>query len=133
MWISKKKWKKLEIRITDLETEIFNQSSEKIAIELEGCMNRAMGSASHTSEENRKAVSGRKQPLSQKQYRELKKPKTEVCVATTEEKELFLLIGNERIQISGYNTKSIGGGLTEINVTITGETSFTELSTISRK
>ena len=31
--------------------------------------------------------------------RKLKNPKTEVCVATTEEKELFLLVGNERIQI----------------------------------
>lgn len=59
--------------------------------------------------------------------------RTEVIVATTEEKELFLMVGNERIQISGYSTKSIGGGLTEINVTIVGDTSFTELSTISKK
>lgn len=77
--------------------------------------------------EMEKAALVTEQPVSKQQKR------TEVIVATTEEKELILMIGNERISISGYNTKSIGGGLTEINITIVGETSFTELSAISKK
>lgn len=66
------------------------------------------------------------QPILKQQER------TEVAVMTTEENKLFLMVGNERISISGYHTKSIGGGLTEINITIVGETAFTELSTISK-
>ena len=89
------------------------QTTNRLPADLEG----ELKGAAHIAE----------QPVSKQ------KERTEVIVATIEGRELILMVGNERIPISGYNTKSIGGGLTEINVTIIGETAFTELSTISKK
>lgn len=40
----------------------------------------------------------------------------------------FLQIGNEQIEISDYNVKSSANGVTELNITINGNSNVLELS-----
>lgn len=47
VWISKKRWKALEKRVTDLEKRTQDQPLEKIAGELADSVNNAIDSNSH--------------------------------------------------------------------------------------
>lgn len=51
VWISKKKWKKLEKRVTDLENLVQGQITEELISDLADSVARAFDSAFHTLEE----------------------------------------------------------------------------------
>lgn len=52
----------------------------------------------------------------------------EVIVVKTEDGQLFLMVGNERVEISDFVTRSSAHGETELLITIKGKTVSTELS-----
>ena len=54
--------------------------------------------------------------------------KVEVIVIKTENGNLFLLVGNEKVEICDFTTRSSAHGETELLVTIKGKTVSTELS-----
>lgn len=54
--------------------------------------------------------------------------KVEVIVIKTENGKLFLMVGNERVEICDFTTRSSAHGETELLVTIKGKTVSTELS-----
>ncbi len=52
----------------------------------------------------------------------------EVIVVKTENGKFFLMVGNEKVEICDFTTRSSARGETELLVTIKGKTVFTELS-----
>ena len=56
------------------------------------------------------------------------KKKIEIIVIKTEDEQLFLMVGNERINISDFKSRSSAHGDTELLITIKGGTVSTELS-----
>lgn len=54
--------------------------------------------------------------------------KVEVIAIKTENGKLFLLVGNEKVEICDFTTRSSAHGETELLVTIKGKTVSTELS-----
>lgn len=54
--------------------------------------------------------------------------KVEVIVIKTENGKLFLMVGNERVEICDFTTRSSAHGETELLVTIKGKTVSTELA-----
>ena len=53
--------------------------------------------------------------------------KTEITIHRIDSRS-FLQIGNEQVEISDYNVKSSANGITELNITINGNSNVFELS-----
>ena len=53
--------------------------------------------------------------------------KTEITIHRIDSRS-FLQIGNEQVEISDYNVKSSANGITELNITVSGNSNVFELS-----